>query len=120
MVKKTYILFIVIYCLCIIAYFCRYEISYRVINVTPQTIEQRDLTYQEHKALKKAISIRQKISSATLMFSAIVAVFSLLIWLIKPFYPIGLAKIIFFISFIVMLFLFIVNGVRFIPTAPIR
>lgn len=103
-----------------LTYLFRYEISYRLVNARPQSVEQRDLTYQEHKALKKAINVRQKISSAMLIISTIVAILSLLIWYYKPFDSIGFVKIVFGVSLVWMLFLLIVSGVNFIPTPPIR
>ena len=94
MVRIVYILIVVCYCLMVLVYLFRYEISYRSVNTRPETVEQRDLTYQEHKALKKAINIRQRISTVTLIFSTIVAFLSLLVWHYKPFYYIGFVKVI--------------------------
>lgn len=120
MLKIVYILFFICYCLVALVYFFRYDISYHSVKASPETVTQRDLTYQEHKALKEATHIRKKISAVMLIFSTIVATLSLLVWYYKPFDSIGFVKIVFFASIALVFFLFIVSGVKFIPTPPIR
>lgn len=108
------------YCLMILIYLFRYEISYRATNASPQIIEQRDLTYREYKASKDSISIRNCISYALLIFSTLVFTISLFIWRNKSFESFGIVKITVGISLVWTLILLLAIVIKFIPTGPIR
>ncbi|WP_126971519.1 hypothetical protein [Gynurincola endophyticus] len=120
MVRVLYILILALYFLIIAGYIFRYEISYRIINVNPKTVEKRDLTYEEYKALQNSISIRETFSILVLVSSVVVALFSLVILYYKPFAPVGLVKIALVVSVLFGFVLFVLRGIGFVPIPPIR
>ena len=80
MLRTIYIFLIALYLMMFAAYFLKYEISYRIMKVRPEIVEERSLTYEEHKNLKKATEIRYRINLWMLISSVIICVVSAGAW----------------------------------------
>lgn len=120
MIRAFYIVLIVAYAIMFVSYFMKYEISYRIVKVRPEIVEQRSLTYEEYKGLKKAEIIRNRINFFMLLSSIIIAGVSAIVWYFNLFNPLIVIKIVFIISGLWAIILMIVNGIHFIPNPPIR
>ncbi len=119
-IKILYLILTISYLIAVCIYFLRFEISYRIVDARPEIVKVRDLTPKEYKGLERAEKIRKTISRTLLYFSICVAIISAAIWYFKP-YPISVyIKIMFFLSLFWALLLIVVNGIKFIPTPPIR
>ncbi len=118
--KIIYILLVMCYCLMILMYLFRYQVSYRLVGTRPEVIEQRDLTHKEYNALREATNVRQRLSSAMLIFSTTLMVVSLLILYYKPFNSLRLVRAVLAVSFVLIILLLIGSGSKFVPTPPIR
>lgn len=118
--KIAYLCLAIGYIILIIVHLLSFEISYRIVGVRPQLLKERSLTFDEHKALERAQKIRNNISRGLLYFSIVIAIISAALWYFKP-YPVGIfIKVMFFLGLFWALLLFVVNGIKFIPTPPIR
>lgn len=118
--KTAYIILTIIYFLVIAIYLIRYEVSYRIVNARPEIVKVRDLTNKEYIGLEKAQRIRNNISKFLFYFSLFTSLVSAALWYFKPFDITTYLKSIFFISLIITVILFLIDGIKFIPTAPIR
>jgi hypothetical protein len=118
--KYVYIGLVILY-IGIIALWCmRYPLSYRIVGVKPNLIEERSLTHQEYKAQKKAVRIRQWCSQILFYASIVVLITSFLFLRNSWFAPIAIVKIVLVVSGIITFILMIVDKINFIPGPPIR
>lgn len=120
MFRAFYIALIIAYAVMFVAYFFKYEISYRMVKVRPEIVMQRSLTQEEYKELKRAEIIRHRINFFMLLSSIIIAVVSAIFWYFNLFSPPAVVKIVFIISGLWAIILMVVNGIHFIPNPPIR
>lgn len=118
-IKFLYLGLTISYLIIVCIYFLRFEVSYRIVDARPEIIQVRDLTKAEFRGLKRAEKIRETISRIFLYFSICMATISAALWYFKP-YPVLIFIIIFFLSLFWALILIVVNGIKFIPTPPIR
>jgi hypothetical protein len=98
----------------------RYSISYKIVGVKPDLIEERSLTHQEYKALEKATAIRKWSSKIFLYSSLFVVGISILFLRNHWFEPIVIVKVVMVVAGLITLLLILVNGISFIPGPPIR
>ena len=98
----------------------RYSISYKIVGIKPDLIEERSLTHQEYKGLQKATKIRQWCSKIFLYSSLIMFALSILFLLNHWFEPSIIVKAVIIVAGIIALILILVNGISFIPHPPIR
>jgi hypothetical protein len=114
-----YIVLIIAYAIIIVTFFAKFEISYRMVGVRPELVQQRTLTLEENTLLNKAEVIRHTISFLLLSFSVIMAIISAIIWYFHLYKPLIIPKLVLGISILWALLLIIVNGIHFVPTAPV-
>lgn len=118
--KYIYIALIVLYIGMIAVWCMRYPISYKIVGVKPDLIEERSLTHQEYKELEKATKIRQWCSKVFLYSSLFVFIISILFLRNHWFEPAIIVKVVMIVAGIIALILILVNGIHFIPGPPIR
>ena len=118
--KVIYIVVLFLYTIIGIVYLSRAEVSYRVVKVRPELVEERSLTQDEVAALDRAYIIRRTISTIFICCSIVIALFSFILLRYNLFTPVLLLKIVMWVSFLSALVLIIANGVHFIPGPPIR
>jgi hypothetical protein len=117
--KYSYITIVVIYLMHLIVFFLRFKLSYQLVNVTPEIVKLRDLSYSENLALIEAENIRDVISEIAFFVSIVVFVLSIFIFRCKVIQS-KIVLVILFLSLLISLLLFITNGVNFIPHPPVR
>jgi hypothetical protein len=118
MIKIIYPIVLLIHVLIGIIYFTKFEISYKIVKVSPELVEVRSLTQNEVKALDKAYIIRATISTIFICSSVLVALFSFFLLKYNLFTPVLLLKISFGLSLLSALVLIVANGINFIPGPP--
>lgn len=118
--KYTYIALIALYIGMIAVWCMRYPISYKIVGVKPDLIEERSLTHQEYKGLEKATKIRQWCSKVFLYGSLLMFVISILFLRNHWYEPAIILKMVMIVTGIIALTLILVNGIHFIPGPPIR
>jgi hypothetical protein len=104
----------------VVVWSIRYPLSYKIVGVKPDLIEERSLTHQEYKALERAVTIRQCSSKMLLYTSLLVFLTSIFFLRNKWFHPLILVKAVMTVAGIIAFFLILVNGIGFIPGSPIR
>lgn len=120
MVRAVYIILMIIYAASLVAYFSRYEISYRLLDVNPGIVNQRSLTYEEYYRLKDAESMMRRISSCVMWASIAFFFVSVAVSRIDAGLPASVPKFLMFVSGSMAIVLILVEGIHFIPTSPIR
>jgi hypothetical protein len=118
--KNIYIALVILYIGMIAAWCIRYPLSYEIVGVKPDLIEERSLTHQEYKILEKAVKIRQWSSKGLLYASLITAATSFVFLRKYWFEPVIIIKIVMIVAALIALILILVNGVHFVPGPPIR
>jgi hypothetical protein len=120
MIKIIYIAIIILYIGIIGGWCYRFTISFKIVGSDPDLIDNRDLTNEEFDRIDKSYYIRQIISSILIYSSLIVCIGSCLILRNDLLEPRLMLKIVIGISGSIAFFLILVNGINFIPGAPIR
>lgn len=120
MVKLIYIIGIVLYAIVGVVYFSRSEISYRIVKVSPELVEERSLTQDEVAALDRAYIIKRSIIALFICASLILGIVSFVLLRNHLFTPVLLLKIVIWVSLLSALILILGNEVSFIPGPPIR
>ena len=118
--KYIFIVIVILYVGVIAAWCMRYPLSYKIVAVKPDLIEERSLTHQEYKALEKAVKIRQWCSKILFYTSLFVFITSVLFLRNQWFEPVSIVKAVMITAGIIALILILVNGIHFIPGPPIR
>lgn len=118
--KIVYLILVFLYAGIIAAWFARYPISYRIIGVNPDVVEERSLTTTEEDALQDAVKIRQLISQVFFYASVVILVISFIIHRNQWFGPAWLLKIMMIISALFALMIWLAKNIHFIPGPPIR
>jgi|GEM_PF-6224514 hypothetical protein len=118
--RYIYLILIISYAIIFVAYCFKFEISYRIVQVRPEMVEKRSLSFDEYNRLNEADLIRRQVTLLLLMASAVVMVISITIWYFQLFKPTLLPKIVMVFSGLCALILAILNNIHFIPHAPIR
>src|SRR5215831_14740703 len=118
--KYCYIALIVIYIGIITLWSVRYPLSYRIVGIKPDIIEERSLTFQEYLAEGRTVEIRQWSSNILLYASVAILITSIILLRKKWFNPLVVVKIVVIVAGIIALILILVNGIHFIPGPPIR
>lgn len=118
--KYIYIALIVLYIGVAAAWIIRYPISYKIVGVKPDLIEERSLTHQEYKALQQATKIRKWCSKLFFYSSLFMTAISILFLRYHLFESTIIVKGIMIIAGLVALILLLVNGISFIAGPPIR
>jgi len=118
--KYIYIGLIVLYTGMAAAWCMRYSISYKIVGVKPDLIEERSLTHQEYEGLQKAAKIRQWCSQGFLYSSLLMFALSILFLRNHWLEPAIIVKVVMIVAGIIALILILVNGIHFIPGPPMR
>ena len=111
--KIIFIVLIVIYVLSIGLFMNKYEISYRVMGVNPNLVEERNLTNDEMKNILKAETFRIHFGTVMLIFSLLTMVASTIVLYFKLFDKVFLIKLLLIISIIMFLLLALAKSIHF-------
>jgi hypothetical protein len=118
--KYIYVILVAFY-ICIIAVWCmRYSLSYKIVGVKSDLIEERSLTHEKHKAIQNSFEIRQSFSKILLYTSFFTFIASFFFLRNKWFKQVTVVKAIMISAGVIVLILMLVNGIHFIPSPPIR
>lgn len=120
MIKPLYITLLIIYILTIASCIYRTPIANKIVNISPEIIENGTMDFGERKKIEQSYKVRKQITLGFIVASVLVCVCSLIVWKLGLFYPVQIPKIVSIISGLIALAFIIANGIGFVPNPPIR